>query len=121
VLPPPPFTISTIMSKVVVYAPAERADALLLFLLYPHIYSVVYTVKSPYINMYLIRGPHFFLLCNWLFHQLAMAGYTSYTERRKTKRRVSIGAVVKTEEVSDSNKAKIHGARSEFSEVMKSS
>jgi hypothetical protein len=71
---PPPFTLSTIMSKVVVYAPAERADALLLFLLYPHMYSVVYTVKSTYINIYLIRGPHFFLLCNWLFHQLAMAG-----------------------------------------------
>jgi hypothetical protein len=30
---PPPFTISTIMLKVVVYAPAERADTLLLFLL----------------------------------------------------------------------------------------
>ncbi len=30
-----PFTLSTIMSKVVVYAPAEREDKLLLFLLYP--------------------------------------------------------------------------------------
>jgi hypothetical protein len=28
-------------SKVVVYAPAERADTLLLFLLYPYMYSVV--------------------------------------------------------------------------------
>jgi hypothetical protein len=37
---PPPFTLSTVMSKVVVYAPAERADALPLFLLYPYIYSV---------------------------------------------------------------------------------
>jgi hypothetical protein len=47
-----------------------------------------------------------------------MAGYTFHTERRKTKRRVSrcCGA-----EGSDSNKAKIHGARREFSEVMKSS
>ncbi len=30
---PPPFTLSTIMSKVVVYAPADKADKLLLFLL----------------------------------------------------------------------------------------
>jgi hypothetical protein len=30
----PPFTLSTITSKVVVFAPAERADTLLLFLLY---------------------------------------------------------------------------------------
>ncbi len=41
---PPPFTLSsiyhTITSKVVVYAPAERADALPLFLLYPYMYSV---------------------------------------------------------------------------------
>jgi hypothetical protein len=32
---PPTFTLSTITGKVVVYAPAERTDALLLFLLYP--------------------------------------------------------------------------------------
>jgi hypothetical protein len=31
----PPFTISTITSKVFVYTPAERADTLSLFLLYP--------------------------------------------------------------------------------------
>jgi hypothetical protein len=36
---PPPFTLSTITCKVVVYAPAERADALPLFLLYPCMYS----------------------------------------------------------------------------------
>jgi len=30
----PPFTVSTITSKVVVYSPAERADTLTLFLLY---------------------------------------------------------------------------------------
>ncbi len=40
---PPPFTLSTIKSKVVVYAPAERADLLPLFLLYPCMYSVVCT------------------------------------------------------------------------------
>jgi hypothetical protein len=34
----PPFTISTITYKVVVYAPLERANTL--FLLYPHMYSV---------------------------------------------------------------------------------
>jgi hypothetical protein len=38
---PPPFTFSAITSKVVVYAPPERADTLPLFLLYPFIYSVV--------------------------------------------------------------------------------
>ena len=32
---PPPFTTSTITYKVVVYAPAEWADTLPLFLLYP--------------------------------------------------------------------------------------
>jgi hypothetical protein len=31
----PPFTISTITYKVVAYVPAERADKLPLFLLYP--------------------------------------------------------------------------------------
>jgi hypothetical protein len=40
---PSPFTLSTIMSKVVVYGPGERADTLLLFLLYPYMYSVVPT------------------------------------------------------------------------------
>jgi hypothetical protein len=39
---PPPFTISTITYKVVVYAPADRADILSLFLLYPYMYSLVH-------------------------------------------------------------------------------
>ncbi len=43
---PPPFTISTITYKVVVYAPAERADTLPLFLLYPYVYSVIQTSYS---------------------------------------------------------------------------
>jgi hypothetical protein len=38
---PPPFAISTITYKVVVYAPAKRADTLPLFLLYTYMYSVV--------------------------------------------------------------------------------
>ncbi len=38
---PPPFALSTITYKVVVFAPAERADTLPLFLLYPYMYSVV--------------------------------------------------------------------------------
>jgi hypothetical protein len=38
---PPFFTLSTITSKVVVYATAERADTLPLFLLYPYMYSLV--------------------------------------------------------------------------------
>ncbi len=37
---PPPFAISTLTYKVVVYALAERADTLPLFLLYPYMYSV---------------------------------------------------------------------------------
>ncbi len=37
---PPPSTIYAIMYKVVVYAPAERAETLPLFLLYPYMYSV---------------------------------------------------------------------------------
>ncbi len=47
---PPPFTLSTITSKVVVHAvpstPAERADKLPLFLLYPYMYSVAESI--PY-------------------------------------------------------------------------
>ncbi len=39
----PPFTISTILYKVVVYTPAERADTLPLFLLYHYMCSVVST------------------------------------------------------------------------------
>jgi hypothetical protein len=38
----PPFTLSTITYEVVVYAPAERADTLPLFLLYPYMYSMVF-------------------------------------------------------------------------------
>jgi hypothetical protein len=38
---PPSFTISTIAYRVVVYAPAERADTLHLFLLYPYMFSVM--------------------------------------------------------------------------------
>ncbi len=37
---PPLFTIFTITYKVAVYAPAERADKLPLFRLYPYVYSV---------------------------------------------------------------------------------
>ncbi len=37
---PPPFTISTITYKVVMHAPAERADTLLLYLLYNYMCSV---------------------------------------------------------------------------------
>ncbi len=37
---PPPFTLSTFTYKVVVCAPAERADKLSLFLLYPNMNSM---------------------------------------------------------------------------------
>jgi hypothetical protein len=46
VAPPSPFNISTITYKVVVYAPAERADTLPLFLFYPYIYSVVSSIHE---------------------------------------------------------------------------
>jgi hypothetical protein len=36
----PPFTIFTITDKAAVYPPAERADKLPLFHLYPYMYSV---------------------------------------------------------------------------------
>ncbi len=38
---PDPFTLSTIVSKVVVYAPAERAETLPLFILYSYMYTVI--------------------------------------------------------------------------------
>ncbi len=41
VAPQPPFTVSTITYKVIVYALAEGADTLPLFLLYSYMYSVV--------------------------------------------------------------------------------
>jgi hypothetical protein len=47
--PPPPFTLSTITSKVVVYAPAKRAGTLPLFLLYPYMYSVLHTSYEGWI------------------------------------------------------------------------
>ncbi len=56
---PPPFTVPSITYKVVVYAPAERADALPLFLLYPFMYSVFPPVvlipgrKKPYSSAFL--------------------------------------------------------------------
>jgi hypothetical protein len=43
----PPFTIFTITYKVVVYAPAERAAILPLFLLYPYMYSVLQAPPPP--------------------------------------------------------------------------
>ncbi len=46
-LPPPPITISTIMYKVVVYAPSQRADTFPLFLLYPYMYSLPPTHSPP--------------------------------------------------------------------------
>jgi hypothetical protein len=55
-----PFT-STITYKVVVYAPAERADTLALFLRYPYIYSVVTPLTSVLADGHLVRGPKSFL------------------------------------------------------------
>ncbi len=60
---PPPFTLSTIMCKVVAYVPTERADTLLLFLLYPlllcgnnntkhSLYSCVYCMLHNVQNLF---------------------------------------------------------------------
>jgi hypothetical protein len=43
---PPPFTLPTITSKVVVYAPAERIDTLPLFLLYPYMRATVQSTQT---------------------------------------------------------------------------
>jgi hypothetical protein len=43
---PPPFAIFTITYKVAMYPPAEWADTLPLFHLYPYMYSVVSTLSA---------------------------------------------------------------------------
>ncbi len=52
---PPPFILSTITHKVVVYAIAERADTLPLFQLYVYMYSMVLTI--PVANWYSMTVP----------------------------------------------------------------
>jgi hypothetical protein len=47
---PPPFTLSTITSKVVVHALEDMADTLPQFLLYPYMYSV--GICTLYVPMY---------------------------------------------------------------------
>ncbi len=64
---PSPCTISTISYKVVVYAPAESADTLPIFLLYPYMYSVFRT--SYWIILKLRRIGTCSLQYNyWLFY-----------------------------------------------------
>ncbi len=46
----PPFTLVTITYKVAVLAPAERADTLPLFHLYPYMYSVVATPLTIFLS-----------------------------------------------------------------------
>jgi hypothetical protein len=47
---PPPFTLSTITYKVVVYDSVERADTLPLFLLDPCVYSIELTISEKLAN-----------------------------------------------------------------------
>ncbi len=54
---PPPFTISTITYKVVVYSPAERADTLPLSLLYPY---VLYGGDCEIQNNHVCNAENFF-------------------------------------------------------------
>jgi hypothetical protein len=49
--------ISTIMCKVGVYVPAEKADTIPLFLLFPCMYSVDYTTY-PYMDQESYSHPH---------------------------------------------------------------
>jgi hypothetical protein len=58
--PPPPFTISTYHHWLVVYAPAERADTLPLFLLYPYMYSVLREVHCTVYSV--LYTPHHSLI-----------------------------------------------------------
>ncbi len=51
------FTLSTITSKVVEYTPAERADTLALFLLYPYFYSV----SQARLKACRVKGLHMFV------------------------------------------------------------
>ncbi len=63
---PPPFTLSTITSKVVVYASADRADALPLFLLCTYMYSVEFTMKMivHWSKVYYMDNYSFGIVCN---------------------------------------------------------
>ncbi len=100
---PPPFTISTITYQVLMYAPAEMADTLPLFLLYPYMYSVACTVqnhsfsylqpackvsKVPVYNLsliyfwHLLNGkskPHF--VCEQLTRNCHRLLFSRYTEK----------------------------------------
>jgi hypothetical protein len=49
---PPPFTLSAIAYKLVVYAPVEREDTLAMFLLYPYLYSVGMVILYPWLHLY---------------------------------------------------------------------
>ncbi len=48
----PPFTIFTITYKVAVYAPAERADTLLLFHLYPYLLCAFHWFQRTIVQEY---------------------------------------------------------------------
>jgi hypothetical protein len=68
---PPPFTISTITYKVVVYAPAAKADALPLFLLYPYgpAYGAASGLRPELVFIYDLA--HWKILVrNWFFCRL---------------------------------------------------
>jgi hypothetical protein len=54
---PPPFTLFTFTYKVAVYTPAERADILPLFHLYPYVYSVMATFWRHSIMMENLAQP----------------------------------------------------------------
>ncbi len=66
-----PVTISTITCKVVVYAPAEWADILTLFLPYPYMYSVVSSSTMPHSTYVIHITKIYFFLTVWvLLHVL---------------------------------------------------
>jgi hypothetical protein len=68
---PPPFILSTNTSKVVVFAPAERADTLPFFLLYPCMYSVwatpVLDVTATCLDLHLSKIYPLRLEFSWIY------------------------------------------------------
>ncbi len=76
----PPFTLSAIAYKVVVYAPTERADTLSLFLLYPHMYTVIRTQRAALAS----RRAH--SCCNFCvshsLYSVSFARYPVFTEHK---------------------------------------
>ncbi len=95
----PPFTIFTITYKVAVYAPAESADTLPLFHLYPFVYSVLQSLPScpavcslsPYL---VLIDPTLYSLTGSFLSGLGSVSLRASLRRRRTSRRAAISSSV---------------------------